>query len=99
MGATEFSAIAAAKTAVKAFAIAREEALYEEGHGGYTGTIAEKDSFRQVYPRADESPGACIARHEDADTFGDKWGPAGCVEIEKLEDGTKRYMFFGDASC
>lgn len=28
----------------EAFAIARKEALYDYGHAGYTGTIAEKDS-------------------------------------------------------
>lgn len=28
-----------------AFVLAREEAAYWHGHGGYTGTLAEKDSF------------------------------------------------------
>ena len=93
MGASEFIVSCQAKSAREAFKNLVEEAEYENGHGGYTGTIAEKHSYKMVTPRPDESPAACIDRHMDADTFGDKWGPAGCVEGPP---GT--YTFFGCAS-
>lgn len=48
MGATDFSTTSSAKTAQLAFRKAQEEARYEDGHGGYTGTIAEVSSFRMV---------------------------------------------------
>ena len=182
MGADYFESYVTAKNAAEAFSEAREEALYMHGHGGYSGTIAEKNS----YEKADMSKGiermvndlknkreACkvglqrkllkehnarfknnkswfeqedhknkvmlittieqnipdavktlrntidrkikiltAKRNVDADgrlaliveflaesKFQDKWGPAGCIEIEKP---TKRkqgkYVFFGYAS-
>lgn len=48
MGAEDFIVSAKGKTAEKAFAAAQEEARYESGHGGYTGTIAEVSSFRMT---------------------------------------------------
>jgi hypothetical protein len=54
MGACEFWASVPAgrriKTAADAFRAARDEALYEHGHGGYSGTIAEKHSFEVIDP-------------------------------------------------
>lgn len=49
MGATDFATTATATNADEAFAIAQGEARYTHGHGGYTGTIAEKPGF-VVYP-------------------------------------------------
>lgn len=46
MGATNFYVIESGKSAREAFIDARSEACYMEGHGGYTGTIAEKSSFK-----------------------------------------------------
>ncbi len=46
MGAQDFSSSARGKTAKEAFRTAREDAKYESGHGGYTGTIAEKHDFK-----------------------------------------------------
>ena len=46
MGATNFATIAEGPTAEAAFQAARSAALHEYGHGGYTGTIAEKDAHR-----------------------------------------------------
>jgi len=48
MGAMDFEEYAVAKTATEAFRQAREDALYEYGHRGYTGSMAEKHSFRQI---------------------------------------------------
>ncbi len=48
MGADEFSTVAFGKDANAAFRSATEEARYENGHGGYTGTIAEKHGFTLI---------------------------------------------------
>lgn len=45
MGATTFETYGLGKTASEAFANARERALYNYGHAGYTGTIAEKPGY------------------------------------------------------
>jgi hypothetical protein len=45
MGAEEFETTGIGDTAGKAFSNAVGEARYEYGHGGYTGTIAEKSDF------------------------------------------------------
>lgn len=45
MGATTFSTTAKGGNATEAFKNAREEAFYWHGHGGYSGTIAEKSGF------------------------------------------------------
>jgi hypothetical protein len=45
MGAMDFRHVAAGQTAGEAFDRAVREARYEHGHGGYTGTIAEKSSY------------------------------------------------------
>jgi hypothetical protein len=42
MGATTFTTVAAGKTAVDAYHAAVKDAHYWHGHGGYSGTIAEK---------------------------------------------------------
>jgi hypothetical protein len=46
MGADPFTVVAFGGTAQDAFRAAVEDAAFWHGHGGYTGTIAEKDSFR-----------------------------------------------------
>jgi len=45
MGAASFRSINTGDTAADAYDQAVAEAQYEYGHGGYTGTIAEKDGF------------------------------------------------------
>lgn len=45
MGACDFETVAFGKTARDAFNSATDSARYEYGHGGYTGSIAEKDGF------------------------------------------------------
>jgi hypothetical protein len=46
MGGTEFWVEGRGATAAEAFNAARREAQYEHGHGGYTGTIAEKQGHK-----------------------------------------------------
>ena len=51
MGASPFTTTATGTTAAHAFHAAQEEAFWHHGHGGYTGTIAEKDRFLEFTPR------------------------------------------------
>jgi hypothetical protein len=95
MGAEVFETIAHGSTAKEAFDLAVEEAKYENGHSGYTGTIAEKNSFT-MYDGPDDLSAFDISKKmldEDDESIADKWGPAGCV---KMAEG--RYLFFGWAS-
>lgn len=48
MGATTFFDLAVAKTVDEAYNEACRQARWESGHGGYTGTIAEKGGFVQI---------------------------------------------------
>lgn len=101
MGADEFWVIAEGKTAADAFRTAVKEAQYEHGHGGYTGTIAEKRTFK-VIPVPAETVPTEFARKVGDDTwngkdpygYGDKWGPALCVKVSESS-----FLFFGLASC
>ena len=45
MGATYFEVRVRAESADSAFKQAQEQAFYDHGHSGYTGTIAEKDGY------------------------------------------------------
>jgi len=58
MGAADFTTIALGKTANEAFSAAIEDALYDYGHAGYTGTIAEKggDGFVQFNVKTRTNP-------------------------------------------
>jgi hypothetical protein len=48
MGATTFEVYSTGRDPDSAFREARDQALYDFGHAGYTGSIAEKGSFRMV---------------------------------------------------
>jgi hypothetical protein len=114
MGAEEFMTMAVGKTAQEAFLIARDEAAHECGHGGYTGTIAEKDTFVLIEPFAspiratepakireearDRRTHAQFLVREDDARIADKWGPAGCIPLDTQPDGRIRYLFFGNAA-
>lgn len=97
MGAEQFFVKRKGKTAKEAFDEAVADAQYEEGHGGYTGTIAEKNEFKEVFPNEGESAKECAERHSDT-TFDDKWGPAGCIKLQSYSDGNHLFLFFGWAS-
>ena len=47
MGATTFEVIGIGADIQAAFTRLRDQALWESGHGGYTGTIAEKRGFAE----------------------------------------------------
>jgi hypothetical protein len=108
MGAEQFSTRAKGKTAVEAFAAAVSQAQYDHGHSGYTGTIAEKKSFKMVtLPAGIDAASFIRAVLDDEPIPGweaeitkageiafDKWGPAACVQVDK-----ETFAFFGLASC
>ena len=101
MGACNFSTKSSGKDVSEAFANAVENARYYEGHGGYTGTIAEKDEYRIVkLPEGIEPNSKFFEAWIDINTdeqFGDKWGPCGAVKIG--DDGKQQeWCFFGWAS-
>lgn len=97
MGGEVFDAEARGRNAAEAFKTAVERALYDYGHSGYSGSIAEKDDFVMVAdaPMPRDAAVALFEKLIDAgdERIDDKWGPAGCIEL--IEGG---YLFFGWAS-
>ena len=96
MGAETFSITKSGKTAKEAFKFAVEDAEYDHGHSGYTGTIAEKDSFVMIPLPKGELDAYSYANkliNESDHRIDDKWGPAGCIQLDK-----ERFLFFGWAS-
>lgn len=108
MGAEVFMQEGQGSNAKYAFEKAVEHALYEYGHRGYTGTLAEKDSFVEIPydPETDGTPEQFANKLIDAgdDRIDDKWGPAGCIDLGGVQattwDGSQihTYLFFGWAS-
>lgn len=92
MGASPFITVAHGSTVQRAFNEAVESASFEEGHGGYTGTIAEKNSFVRIELPKDTKPYEEANRliNEDDGRISDKWGPAGVFEL-----GKDTWLFFG----
>jgi hypothetical protein len=95
MGACDFYCHGHGRTPEAAFEDARESAFWEHGHGGYTGSIAEKTDFIMFSCPEGKKPieyaGELIDNNHSA--IDDKWGPAGCIR-----DGENRFLFFGWAS-
>lgn len=54
MGAEQYCEFGKGKTMSEAFVAVVEQALYEHGHGGYSGTIAEKGSVRDINMKVPE---------------------------------------------
>jgi hypothetical protein len=95
MGANVFMTVGLGNTAKKAFDKAVYDARYQHGHGGYTGTIAEKNSFVLI-PLAEGLDAFQYAEQlldGDDERICDKWGDAGCIHVKDDE-----YLFFGWAS-
>jgi hypothetical protein len=97
MGACDFYSVSPGKSAQDAFNAAVKRAQYDHGHGGYSGTIAEKggDGFVMIKPEPGEAPQQCAQRliNDDDPRVSDKWGPAGCIDL-----GEGKFLFFGWAS-
>jgi hypothetical protein len=102
MGAMEIFCTAEGISPREAFNEARKEAQYEHGHGGHTGTIAEKTSFVMINIPEGKDPIAYAEEliENDDKRIDDKWGPAGCICLGEKPGAvnTKEYLFFGFSS-
>lgn len=95
MGAEIFYQNAEGATVDKAFEAGLADAYYAFGHRGYTGSMAEKDSFVEIAlpeGREAEEYAAELIKNDD-DRIDDKWGPAGAIKT-----GEHSWLFFGWAS-
>lgn len=97
MGASEFAVTAGGKDVDRAFDNAVRQAQYDYGHSGYTGSIAEKDSYvlvSEVPLDLDDARKLAGSLMDNEDPrIDDKWGPAGAIAI--IGGG---WLFFGWAS-
>lgn len=102
MGAEVFTNVGRGKTVKQAFNTLVEEAQYDYGHAGYTGTIAEKSEYKsassKVFASKQEALDFADKLLEDGNHWcDDKWGPAAYVSF-KDDKGETCYLFFGWAS-
>lgn len=113
MGATNFRTTVEIENGSIAdtFHKAVEQARHEYGHGGYTGTIAEKHGYKLIktlYDATDDElnkiekaafdaieKDGCLI--DDDDLPATKWGPAAAIVY--MRNGKKLVRFFGWASC
>lgn len=113
MGADSFVNIYAAKSGslgvlTETFNAAVDRARWDYGHAGYTGTIAEKHSFRFIARCENEEAALALAHKmldEEDPRIADKWGPAGAITYPRATGaGTldarviEAVIFFGWAS-
>ena len=103
MGAATFYVLTRGQTATQAFNEAVREAQYEYGHGGYTGTIAEKGEFVLIDTQTFYTRATVMARAEELidsqdPRVDDKWGPAGALQVKDEASIGPEYLFFGWAS-
>jgi hypothetical protein len=100
MGAQEFYTTAMGANAQEAFDAAVEQAQYDHGHSGYSGSVAEKTEFVEIEVPEGRDPLEFAEALVDNDDrrIRDKWGPAGCVEVSLHGGGQREYLFFGWAS-
>lgn len=77
-------------SAQDAFNRAVTDAQHEYGHGGYTGTIAEKNCFTVIQCPRGTDPRIYAHKLIDDDDrrISDKWGPAGCIVLEEGREST-----------
>lgn len=109
MGANTFFTRSSGTTARSAFDAAVEDALYEYGHRGYTGTIAEKTEYVEIpLPQGEDAFHYAESLIDKGDSrINNKWGPAGCLEMPPDQvqgfgfekEGERVYLFFGWASA
>lgn len=84
MGANSFLKIGEGSDAREVFDRLVSDAQYEYGHGGYTGTIAEKGGYGFTIVQRNpvtESEARMIAEDYDEQGRCDKWGPAFAVPL------------------
>jgi hypothetical protein len=97
MGAEAFYCRGVGVEAADAFDHARGRAWYDYGHAGYTGTIAEKETFIVISDKPhtldDARATASALINSDDQRVSDKWGPAGAIRLDATS-----WLFFGWAS-
>lgn len=107
MGADVFMNRGRGKDAKDAFRKIIEEDQYENGHRSYSGTISQKRDFVTItVPGVQGLPTPEVAASyankliDDEDRrIDDKWGPAGCIEVQPDKGSKERlFLFFGWAS-
>lgn len=102
MGADRFDhfvSASEAKTIHEAFTKAVADAAYDHGHSGYTGTIAEKDSFEQRNGGKPLTKAEAESFSEEDGDEQSKWDPAYCVSVKADDsDSIIGYLFYGWAS-
>lgn len=81
MGACDFTQVAFGKTASEAFDRAHNQATYMHGHGGYSGTLAEKHGFVEFALPPRVSAEKFLGWLYDADSAG---------EVEYARDDLRR---------
>ena len=100
MGAQIFTTYGTGANLQKAFEAVRDQALYDHGHGGYSGTIAEKSEVKTVSAKGlslEEATALADQLVQDDDPrIDDKWGPAGAIRVKDKD--FNGWLFFGWAS-
>ena len=100
MGAQEFQIVATGSDPEQAFKDAIEQCLYTHGHSGYTGTIAEKDTYTMASLKLlSELEAQKLIQATINTTYFRKNGPAGCIQIKTSNKNVNTYIFYGWASC
>lgn len=98
MGANRFDNFHQGTDLSTTFTAAHEQGLYDHGHSGYSGSIAEKGS---VVLRSDKVMTIREAEHFADDDLQendhDKWGACWAVKV-KDEKAGEGFLFYGYAS-
>lgn len=95
MGGCGFSCSMSAKTAKEAYSALVQQALYENGHDSYNGTISTTEGFMMVSLSAGETVQQleeCVldGRHGRA---GEKWGKCACLDVGPDPNDAKKHIF------
>jgi len=105
MGGETFTNRATGKDVQEAFDNAHNQACYNYGNSGYSGSLAEKDSYIVITPSAefqDDESKVRFSEHlidERDERVDDKWGPAGAIRLADNSSGLQVWLFFGWASA
>ena len=99
MGAYYFQVFSPVLDVAEAFNVLTQQARWKNGHGGYTGTIAEKNDYETVseQPIVKQEVDDWVTRYGIQHDH-DKWGPAWHVPVCDKDGKLIGHLFFGYAS-